>query len=69
MLRLGSVARSTMYLANMDIKTAFDEARPRHVAKIMKSHNTRRWIPSYVRWLVWKDRPCSSVCGEQVLIQ
>ena len=27
-----------MYLASMDIKTAFDEARPRHVAKIMGTH-------------------------------
>ena len=34
MWRHGSVVRSTMYLANMDIKTAFDEARPRHVGKI-----------------------------------
>ena len=29
-----------------DIKTAFDEARPRHVAKIMESHNTHGWIVS-----------------------
>ena len=36
MLRHGSVVRSTMYMASMDIKTAFDESRPRHVAKIME---------------------------------
>ena len=35
MLKHGSVVRPTMYLAIMDIKTAFDEARPRHVAKGM----------------------------------
>ena len=26
------------------MKTAFDEARPKHVAKIMDSHNTHGWI-------------------------
>ena len=35
-----SVVCSTMYLACMDIKTAFDESRPRHVAKIMENHET-----------------------------
>ena len=30
---LVSVVRPAMYLASMDTKTAFDEARPRHVAK------------------------------------
>ena len=33
MLRHGSVVRPTMSFASMDIKAAFDEARPRHVAK------------------------------------
>ena len=41
MLMHGSVVRSTMYLASMDIKTVFDEARPRHAAKIMENHDTR----------------------------
>ena len=27
-------------LASLDIKTAFDEAKPKHVAKIMDNHNT-----------------------------
>ena len=44
MLKHGSVVRQTMYLASMDIKTAFDEARPRHVAHIMEGHNTHGWI-------------------------
>ena len=38
------VVRPTMYLASLDIKTAFDEAKPKHVAKIMDNHNTHRWI-------------------------
>ena len=33
MLKYGSVMRPTMCLASLDIKTAFDEAGPRHVAK------------------------------------
>ena len=44
MLRHGSVVRSTMYLANMDIKTVFDEARPRHVAEIMENHEKHGWL-------------------------
>ena len=44
MLKHGSVARPTMYLANMDTKTAFDEARPRLVAQIMEDHNVHGWI-------------------------
>ena len=44
MLRHGSVVRSTCNFASMGIKTAFDDARPRHVAKIMESHNTHGWI-------------------------
>ena len=46
MLRHGSVVRTTMYLANMDINTAFDEARPRHAATFMESHNTHGWLIS-----------------------
>ena len=33
-----------MYLASMDIKTAFDVARPKHIARIMEDHNVRGWI-------------------------
>ena len=40
MLKLGSAVRPTMYLASLDIKTAFDEGRPRHV---MESHDTH-WM-------------------------
>ena len=36
----GTVVRPTMYMASLDIKTAFDEAKSKHVAKIMDSHNT-----------------------------
>ena len=42
----GSMVRPTVYLASVDIKTAFDEARPRHVAKNMEGHNTHGWIVS-----------------------
>ena len=31
-------------MASLDIKTAFHEARPRHIARIMESHNTHRWL-------------------------
>ena len=36
MIKHGSVVRPTMYLASMDIKTAFDVARPNHIAQIMR---------------------------------
>ena len=41
MLKHGSVVCPTKYLASVDSKTDFDEARPRDVATIMESHNTR----------------------------
>ena len=43
-MRHGTVVRPTMYMASWDIKTAFDEAKPKHVAKIMDSHNTQGWL-------------------------
>ena len=46
MLGHGSMVRPTVYLASVDIKTAFNEARPRHVAKNMEGHNTHWWIVS-----------------------
>ena len=36
MLKHGSVIRPTMYLANMDIKTVLNVARPKHIARIME---------------------------------
>ena len=39
MMRHGSVQCPTMYPASMDIKTAFDVARPRHIGKIMEDHD------------------------------
>ena len=41
MLRHGSVVRPRMCLASLEIKKAFDEARPRHVARLMENHDTR----------------------------
>ena len=40
----GSVMRPTLYLASMDIKTAFDVARPEHISKIMNIHDVHGWI-------------------------
>ena len=33
-----------MYLASLDIKTAFDEAKPKHVAQILEHHDTHGWL-------------------------
>ena len=33
-----------MHLASSDIKTAFDEAKPKHVAKILDGHDTHGWV-------------------------
>ena len=35
-----------MFLASLDIKTAFDEARPRRVEQIMEGHDAHGWIIS-----------------------
>ena len=43
MIQHGSVIRPTMFLASLDIKTAFDEARPRLVAQIMEDPNIHGW--------------------------
>ena len=40
----GREKRPTMYLAGMDIKTAFDVARPKHTAKIMGDQAVHGWI-------------------------
>ena len=39
-LRHGTVVRPSKYVASLDIKTAFDDAKPKHVAQILDSHNT-----------------------------
>ena len=43
-MKHGTVVRPTMFLANLDIKTAFDEAKPKHVARILDDHNTHGWL-------------------------
>ena len=40
----GTVVRPSMYMASLDIRTAFDEAKPKHVARIMDNHNTHGWL-------------------------
>ena len=44
MSKHGSVSRPTMFMASLDIKSAFDEARPRHIARILESHNIHGWL-------------------------
>ena len=44
MMRHGSVVRPTMFLASVDIKPAFDEARPRLVATKKESHDQQGWL-------------------------
>ena len=43
-LKHGSVMRPTLCLASLDIKTAFDEAGPRHVAKSTENHDRHGWL-------------------------
>ena len=44
MIKHGSVIRPTVCLESMDIQTAFDVARPKHIARIMEKHNVHGWI-------------------------
>ena len=46
MSKHGSVIRPTMFMASLDIKSAIDEARPRHLARILESHNIHGWLIS-----------------------
>ena len=43
-MRHGSAIRPTMHLASMDIKTAFDVARTKHIARTMEDHDVHGWI-------------------------
>ena len=43
-LRHVGEVRPTMCLASFDIKTAFDEAKPKHVAHILDCHDTNGWL-------------------------
>ena len=40
----GSEKRPTMYVASMDINTAFVVARPKHIAKMMGDQDVHGWI-------------------------
>ena len=33
-----------VYMASLEIKAAFDEAKPKHVAKIVDGHSTHIWL-------------------------
>ena len=43
-MKHGTFVRPTMYMASLDIKTAFDKAKPKHVAQILDDHNTHGWL-------------------------
>ena len=62
-LKHGSVIRPTLCLASLDIKTAFDEARPRHVAKSTENHYRHGWLiaASSERCPGLRERRCSNV--------
>ena len=47
-MRHGRAKRPTMYLAGMDIKTVFDVARPRHIARMMGDQDVHGWITAAV---------------------
>ena len=65
MSKHGSTARPTMYLARLDIKTAFDEAKPKHVAQVMDSHNTHGWsIAALLREMSGLDGRAMFECVE-----
>ena len=72
-LKHGSAVRPTKYLAILDIQTA--EAKPKHVAQILDSHDTHGWlIAVFLREMLGLEgaRPCfecveSSFCVQQML--
>ena len=54
-----------MYLANLDIKTAFDDAEPKHVAQIMDSINTHGWLmAALLREMLGLDGKAMFECDE-----
>ena len=64
-MKHGTVVRPTMYMASLDIKTAFDEAKPKHVVKIMDGHNTHGWlIAALLREMSGLSRMASFECVE-----
>ena len=40
----GTVVRPTMYMASLDPRTVFGEAKPKHEARILVDHNTHGWL-------------------------
>ena len=67
MLKRGSVVQCI--LASLNIKTAFDEARLRHVAQIIDSHNTHGWSlpPACERCRGYKGKPYFE-CVESIFV-
>ena len=52
----GTVVRPTMYLATLDVKPAFDEAKLKHVTRIMDDHHTQMADCSRLSLDVWAVR-------------
>ena len=63
----GSVVRPTMFLASLDMKRALDEARPRHVAKNMESHDQHGWLRLF--YVKCQDLSDVRMCRELVHFQ
>ena len=64
-MKHGTEERPTMFLASLDINTAFDEARREHVAKILDDHNTHGWIiAALLREMLGLSRKAMSECVE-----
>ena len=40
----GTVVRPTTYMTSLDVRSAIDEAKPKHVARIRDDHNTHGWL-------------------------
>ena len=65
MTRHGSVKRPTVFLASLDIKTAFDVARPKHIARIIEDHNVHGWITaSLLREMAGLEAEAAFECVE-----
>ena len=65
MMRHRSVIRPTMYLASMDIKMAFDVARPKHIARIVEDHDVHGWIiAAFLREMAGLEGQATFECVE-----
>ena len=67
-MKHSSVKRPTMYLASMDIKTAFDVAKPKHIANIMEHHDVHgRIIAAILREMAGLEVQAKFECVESTV--